>query len=145
MAQLSAARSVQWAACGPCASCEAHTAQCQTVVAGQLPQWAVPLLLLVMAVGVHPAACFLLLLLTLLPLVVVNVHPAVCFLLLLPLPLVLLLAVVQGMGRQRKVRAAHLECCALCAAARVSPDPALNPAHGLAPQEAGASRLWSGH
>ena len=116
-----------------------------------MPQWAVPLLLLlvvvVVAVVVHPAACFLLLLLllTLLPLVVMNVHPVVCFLLLLPLPLVLLLAVVQGMGRQRKVRAAHLECCALCAAARVSPDPALNPAHGLAPQEAGASRLWSGH
>ena len=122
-------------------------AQRQTV-AGRLPQWTVPLLLLlVVAVVAPPAACFLLLLLllTLLLLVVMTVRPAVCFLLLLPLPLVLLLAGVQGMGRQRKVRAAPLECCALWAAARVSPAPALNPARGLAPQEAGVARLWSGH
>lgn len=116
--------------------------------AGQLPQWAVPLLLLlVMALVAHPAACFLLLLLllTLLLLVVVTVHPAVCFLLLLPLPLVLLLAAVQGMGRQRKMRAAPLECCVLWAAAGVSPAPALNTADGRAPQEAGAALLRSGH
>ena len=120
-------------------------AQRQTV-AGQVPKWAVPppllLLVMVMAVAAHPAACFLLvpLLLTLL-LVVVNVHPAVCFLLLLPLPLVLLLAGVQGMGRQRKVRAAPLEHCTLWAAARVSPDPALNPAYGWAQLKAGAAVL----
>jgi hypothetical protein len=142
MAQLTAARPGQWAVCGPCASREARIAQRQTV-AGLLPQWAVPLLLLllVMAVVAHPAACFLPLLLLLTLLVVTTVHPAVCLLLLLPLPLVLLLAVVQGMGRQRKMRAAPLECCALWAAARVSPAPAPNSADGEALQEAGAAVL----
>jgi hypothetical protein len=125
-----------------------QTEQRQTAAGQPLlpPQWAVPpppLLLLVTAVAAHPAACclLLLLLLTLLLLVVMTVHPAVCCLLLLPPPLLLLLAVVQGMGRQRKVRALPLECCALWVAARVSPAPALNPADGKALQEAGAAVL----